>query len=204
LPKAGILAQKFKRRMNVEPCTNVQSKPFSPTFGNTLLSAGGFSPANLNRSTVIFYFLMRRAKFILIDNQRFIKYFKNNCLKIRVSHIPYVYLYQQNEIIMQVTSKTFGTGTLISQDVSTVQVDFNGVVKNLLIKYANLTLEDGSIMIGEDYKAKKVVKVKKVPLPKIDYSKYSDAELVQMHNELMGDLIEAKSEARKDLKTGTR
>lgn len=112
---------------------------------------------------------------------------------------------------MQVTSKTFGTGTVISQDASTVQVDFNGVVKKLLIKYANLTLEDGSIMIGEDYKAigedykaKKVVKVKKAPLPKIDYSKYSDAELVQMHNELMGDLIEAKSEARKDLKTGTR
>ena len=105
---------------------------------------------------------------------------------------------------MQVTSKTFGTGTVISQDVSTVKVDFNGVVKNLLIKYANLTLEDGSIMIGEDYKAKKVVKVKKAPLPKIDYSKYSDAELMQMHNELMGDLIEAKSEARKELKTGTR
>ena len=113
-------------------------------------------------------------------------------------------LYQQKEIIMQVTSKTFGTGTVISQDASTVKVDFNGVVKNLLIKYANLTLEDGSIMVGKDYKAKKVVKVKKAPLPKIDYSKYSDAELVQMHNELMGYLIEAKSEARKDLKTGTR
>lgn len=106
---------------------------------------------------------------------------------------------------MQVTSKVFGTGTVISRDASTVRVDFNGTVKNLLIKYANLTLEDGSIMAGEDYKAKaKKAKVKKAPLPKIDYSKYSDDELMQMHNELMGDLIEAKSEARKDLKIGTR
>ena len=35
--RRGFLALKFNRRTNVEPCTNVQSKPFSPTFGNTLL-----------------------------------------------------------------------------------------------------------------------------------------------------------------------
>jgi len=33
----GFFAQKFNRRTNVEPCTNVQSKTFSPAFGNTLL-----------------------------------------------------------------------------------------------------------------------------------------------------------------------
>ena len=37
--RRGLLAQKFNRRTNVEPCTNVQSKPFSPAFGNTLLPA---------------------------------------------------------------------------------------------------------------------------------------------------------------------
>jgi len=33
----GFLAQKLNRITAVEPCTNVQSKPFSPAFGNTLL-----------------------------------------------------------------------------------------------------------------------------------------------------------------------
>ena len=102
---------------------------------------------------------------------------------------------------MQVTSKTFGTGTVISQDATSIKVDFNGEVKNLALKFANLTNEDGTPFYNEP---KKSVKAKKAPLPKIDYSKYSDAELVQMHNELMGDLMEAKKEARKDLKTGTR
>ena len=102
---------------------------------------------------------------------------------------------------MQVTSKAFGTGTVISQDATSVKVDFNGEVKNLALRFANLTNEDGTPFYIEP---KKVSKPKKAPLPKIDYSKYSDAELVQMHNELMGELIEAKSEARKDLKTGTR
>lgn len=36
--RRGFLAQKFNRRTNVEPCINVQSKPFSPAFGNTLLA----------------------------------------------------------------------------------------------------------------------------------------------------------------------
>jgi len=110
-------------------------------------------------------------------------------------------LFQQKEINMQVTSKIFGTGTVISQDAKTVKVDFNGEVKNLALRFANLTNEDGTPFYTEP---KKVSKPKKAPLPKIDYSKYSDAELMQMHNELMGDLIEAKSEARKELKTGTR
>ena len=38
----GFLAQKFNRRTNIEPCTNVQSKPFCPAFGNTLLAVRCF------------------------------------------------------------------------------------------------------------------------------------------------------------------
>lgn len=30
---------------NIEPCTNVQSEPFSPASGNTLLAAGDISTA---------------------------------------------------------------------------------------------------------------------------------------------------------------
>ena len=70
-----------------------------------------------------------------------------------------------------------------------------------MLRFANLTNEDGTTFYVEP---KKVSKPKKAALPKIDYSKYSDAELVQMHNELMGELIKAKKEARKDLKIGTR
>lgn len=40
--RRGILAQKFNRRTNVEPCTTVQSKLFSPDFGNTLLAVRCF------------------------------------------------------------------------------------------------------------------------------------------------------------------
>jgi hypothetical protein len=100
-----------------------------------------------------------------------------------------------------VTHKLFGKGTVISIDSKNVQVDFNGDVKILMLKFANLSNEDGSVFYVEP---KKISKPKKTPLPKIDYSKYSDTELMNMYNDLMGDLMEAKSEARKDLRTGTR
>ena len=53
-----------------------------------------------------------------------------------------------------VNHKLFGTGTVVSNDAKTVSVNFNGEVKTLAIKFANLTNEDGS--------AWKPVKVKKV------------------------------------------
>ena len=103
---------------------------------------------------------------------------------------------------MLVTSKSFGTGILISKDETTCKVVFDGQVKNLALRFANLTLEDGTPLYIEPKKVKK--NYKKNNLPMIDYSKYSDAELVQMYNDLMSEFAEAKSEARKDLKTGTR
>lgn len=44
----GFLAHKLKRRAKAELCTNVQSKPFSPAFGNTLLGAGLFLSDSLH------------------------------------------------------------------------------------------------------------------------------------------------------------
>jgi hypothetical protein len=44
----------------------------------------------------------------------------------------------------QVNHKQFGTGTVVSNDAKTVSVNFNGEVKTLGIKFANLTNEDGS------------------------------------------------------------
>lgn len=104
---------------------------------------------------------------------------------------------------MQVISKTFGTGTVISQDATSVKVDFNGQIKNLALRFANLTNEDGTPFFVAPIAAK-VNKPKKSALPKVDYLKYSDAELIQMHNELMGEFVSAKSEARKDGRTGTK
>ena len=101
---------------------------------------------------------------------------------------------------MKVTSKIFGIGTVISQDNTSVKVDFNGDVKNLALKFANLTNEDGT---GFFVETKKVSNPKKTALQKIDYSKYSDSKLVKMHDELMNEMVCAKSEARKDGKTGT-
>ena len=40
LAEGGVLALKFNRRTEVEPCINAQSKNFSPAFGKPLLVAG--------------------------------------------------------------------------------------------------------------------------------------------------------------------
>lgn len=36
--RRGFLTQKFNQRTKVESCSDAQSKPFSPAFGNTVLS----------------------------------------------------------------------------------------------------------------------------------------------------------------------
>lgn len=46
---------------------------------------------------------------------------------------------------MKLYSTHFGNGTVISKDANNVTIDFNGTVKTLVIKFANLTNEDGSI-----------------------------------------------------------
>lgn len=45
-----------------------------------------------------------------------------------------------------VNHKTFGIGTIISNDGTFIKVDFNGEVKSMMIKYAGLTLTDGTIV----------------------------------------------------------
>lgn len=45
---------------------------------------------------------------------------------------------------MILTHSRFGQGTLISQTDANVTVDFSGEVKTLIIKFANLTNEDGT------------------------------------------------------------
>lgn len=60
---------------------------------------------------------------------------------------------------MQVSHAKFGTGTVVSQDENNITVDFNGVIKTLLIKYAKLTNEDGTPFYTEP--AKKVNPCKK-------------------------------------------
>lgn len=54
---------------------------------------------------------------------------------------------------MKVTSKIFGTGTVISQDGGNITIDFNGTIKTLIVKFARLTNEDGT-EFGEQFTAK--------------------------------------------------
>lgn len=58
------------------------------------------------------------------------------------------------ENTMKVISNTLGTGTVISQDEQNVTVDFNGIVKTLIIRFAHLTNEDGT-PFGEQFVPKK-------------------------------------------------
>jgi hypothetical protein len=44
-----------------------------------------------------------------------------------------------------VISKVFGQGTVISEENGNVTVDFNGIIKTLVVAFARLTNEDGSI-----------------------------------------------------------
>ena len=55
LPKAGIFSTKFNRRTNVEPCTNAQSKPFSPAFGKPLLAVRCFCFIKSNHTNYVIY-----------------------------------------------------------------------------------------------------------------------------------------------------
>jgi hypothetical protein len=45
---------------------------------------------------------------------------------------------------MNVVHSTFGKGTIISQDDNNVTIDFNGVTKTLIKRFANLFNEDGT------------------------------------------------------------
>ena len=97
-----------------------------------------------------------------------------------------------------VNHKLFGQGQLIELNEKVATVNFNGEVKKLDIRFANLTDEQGNAIT---YSKPKKAAAKR--LPKIDYSKFSDAELMNMHNDLMNELSEAKIEARNRFKVGT-
>lgn len=56
-----------------------------------------------------------------------------------------------------VTHSIFGKGQVISRDENNVTVDFNGVVKTLVIKFSKLMNEDGT-MFGDQTVAPKLKK----------------------------------------------
>lgn len=59
-----------------------------------------------------------------------------------------VYLYrfnnQKQNIMTTLTHRTFGTGTVISEENGNITIDFNGTVKTMITAFAKLTNEDGS------------------------------------------------------------
>jgi hypothetical protein len=78
---------------------------------------------------------------------------------------------------MNVISKTLGTGTVINQTSENVTVDFNGVVKTLIIKFAKLTNEDGSEFgsqfVAEPKKVKKLNHANYMTEKEFSKSKYA-------------------------------
>lgn len=92
----------------------------------------------------------------------------------------------------QVTHKIFGAGTVTSNDAKTVTVNFNGEVKTLVIKFANLTTEDGTAWTAP--------KVKKVVSAKSDLSTYSDNELKAIYNKEKSEFVSGICDANKDAK----
>jgi len=97
-----------------------------------------------------------------------------------------------------VNHKLFGQGQMIELNDKVAIVNFNGEVKKLDIRFANLTDEQGNTIT---YSKPKKAQSKR--LPKTDYSKLSDSQIMQMHNDLMNELSEAKNEARNRFKVGT-
>lgn len=97
----------------------------------------------------------------------------------------------------QVTHKIFGTGTVTINDAKTVTVNFNGEVKTLVIKFANLTNEDGIAWTAP--------KVKKATV-KSDLSAYSDSELKAIYakekSEFVSGICDANKEAKAEGKKG--
>ena len=93
---------------------------------------------------------------------------------------------------------TFGTGTFISNDSKTVKVDFGGNVKTLVIKYANLLNEDGSVwstlkLKKESRKAISSVSDDATFKGQIWYESYKEDDRNDMQL-----LIDAKKEYRKE------
>ena len=93
---------------------------------------------------------------------------------------------------------TFGIGTLISSDSKTVKVDFNGSIKTLVIKYANLLNENGSVWNAPKLKkeSKKIISVTS------DDNKFKGQIWFESYKEDdrndMQLLIDAKKEYRKE------
>lgn len=96
-----------------------------------------------------------------------------------------------------VNHNQFGKGTVINQDENNVTVDFNGVVKTLIIKFARLTNEDGTPFalqfVAKEKKAKKLnranfmskeeyMKSDAAKMSKDDFEAYREAKKRESHS----------------------
>lgn len=77
---------------------------------------------------------------------------------------------------MNLIHATYGIGQVISEENGNITINFNGTIKTLIVKFAGLTNEDGSIY-GETFvpKAKKVKKLNKANFMSAEEFAKSDA-----------------------------
>jgi hypothetical protein len=80
----------------------------------------------------------------------------------------------------KVFHKTFGQGSVISETNGNVTVDFNGVEKTLIVKFAGLKNEDGSdygvVFVAPEKKVKKTNYMSNEDYAKTKTARMSDEE----------------------------
>lgn len=99
----------------------------------------------------------------------------------------------------QVKHYQFGLGTVISNDAKSVKVSFNGDIKNILVKYANLKNIDNSNFVLP--KNKKIIQINKEFKGVTDDQYFKGQHWYESHKE-QSDLdcfIEAAKDSRSDV-----
>lgn len=101
-------------------------------------------------------------------------------------------LFYQFKIMKTVNHNQFGRGIIISEDENNVIVDFNGLVKKFIIKFAKLTNEDGSPFgVAFVPKIKKEKKLNKANF--MSHEEYMKSDIAKMSK----DEFEAHREGKK-------
>ena len=98
---------------------------------------------------------------------------------------------------MNLTSAKYGTGTLISESNGRATVDFESGAKNLIVKFANLTKEDGSVF--EATTTEEIIEVKKVVTRKKATLKFVTKSDLTEYKNLIIWLLKNKTNYRSQL-----
>lgn len=101
-----------------------------------------------------------------------------------------------------VNHTTFGTGTILSNDLKTVTVDFNNQTKVLLIKFAGLKNADGSPWVPAKVKSAKTKSYSFSEICKEDKDFLIRTGVVDLNGNTVDSEVDSLINAKKEIKTG--